>query len=189
MNSNDLANILTNPNLKKVDNLTALITQKEEVKYDHVEKVKINYDNIKPIELEDVGDKPSVPEKINTVNTNINNNKKNNTINQVQPFDLEKNLNDFMQKANKLKVKPAFELKGNKGEWSELFVFLKLLLDEYIYIGDANNPNIKLKKQKSETERNTLKVFGVKRSNQNKDVVYKLVDAGEHHKRIILETS
>jgi hypothetical protein len=186
VNSNDLANLLTNPNLKKVDDISSLITQKEEIQTTHVEKIKVNYDNIKPIELEEIGELQPQPEKIlppqNKSKSNIN------TKPQAQSFDLQKNLQDFLEKANKLKDKPMPILKGNKGEWSELYVFLKLLLDEYIYIGDANNPNIKHKNQKSEIERNTLKVFGVKRSGQTKDIIYKLVDAQDGYKRIILES-
>lgn len=186
MNSNDLANLLTNPNLKKVDDISSLITQKEEIKPSHSEKIKANYDNIKPIELEEIGEKQAQPEKISTNNIKI----AKPLINQPKApsFDLQKNLQEFLDKANKLKDKPLPQLKGNKGEWSELYVFFKLLLDEYIYIGDANNPNIKHKNQKSDTERNTLKVFGVKRSGQNKDIIYKLIDAGEGYKRIILES-
>lgn len=188
MNSNDLANLLTNPNLKKVDDISSLITKKEDVKEVHVEKIKVNYDNITPMHLEEIGEIQPNIEKILPPKPSHKNNKSNINSSKPNTFDLQKNLEDFMQKANKLKEKPLPVLKGNKGEWSELYVFLKLLLDEYIYIGDANNPNIKHKNQKSDTERNTLKVFGVKRSGQNKDIIYKLVDAGEGYKRILLET-
>lgn len=30
------------------------------------------------------------------------------------------------------------ELKGNKGEWSELYAFLKLLADGYLFCGDGH---------------------------------------------------